>query len=112
MKKYINEIIDDIYNEFSEMISPQGRNYLEVEIGKRAMALGYSNLEKAHPHASVIIPIKKPVPGMKVRIDGRGFSGYVQFESGIAVPGFLAKETGLPYRAYIPNDSMILNVHG
>lgn len=48
---------------------------------------------------------------MKVRIDGRGFSGYVQFESGMAVPGFLAKETGRPYRVYIPNDSMILNIH-
>lgn len=111
MKKYLTQTLDDIYNEFSDLISPQGRHYLEVEIGKRAKSLGYDDLEKMHPHTSAIIPIKEPVPGMKVRIDGRGFSGYVQFDSGIAIPGFLAKKTGRPYRQFVPNDSMILNVH-
>lgn len=111
MEKHLNDTLENIFKEYSDIISPRGRHYLEVEIGKRARALGYNDLEKTYPHTSAVIPIKEPISGMKVRIDGRGFSGYVQFDSGIAVPGFLAKKTGRPFRQYIPNDSMILNVH-
>jgi hypothetical protein len=47
--------------------------------------------------------------GMKVRIDGRTFVNYAQFESGVVVPDHVAREAGLPYRAFVPNESMILN---
>jgi hypothetical protein len=46
---------------------------------------------------------------MKVRIDGRTFVNYAQFESGVVVPGFVAKAAGLKYKTFIPLDSMILN---
>lgn len=111
MNSKITETIENIQKEFSNLISKNARNYVEVSIGKKAKALGFDDLAQCYPHTSVIVPIKDPVPGMKVRIDGRGFSGYVQFDSGIAVPSFLARETGLPFSQYIPNDSMILNVH-
>jgi len=46
---------------------------------------------------------------MKVRIDGRTFVNYAEYPSGIAVPGYLARETGRSYKTFIPNDSMICN---
>ena len=46
---------------------------------------------------------------MKVRIDGRTFVNYVQFDSGVAVPNYIAEDSELPYRAYAARDSMILN---
>jgi hypothetical protein len=46
---------------------------------------------------------------MKVRIDGRTFVNYAQFESGIAVPNYVARQVDLPNRAYIAQDSMICN---
>ena len=46
---------------------------------------------------------------MKVRIDGRTYVNYAQLESGVAVPGYVAKEAGLPYKNFEPNDSMIRN---
>ena len=47
--------------------------------------------------------------GMKVRIDGRTFVNYVQSETGVAMPGYIAKYSGLPHKAYEAWDSMILN---
>jgi hypothetical protein len=46
---------------------------------------------------------------MKVRIDGRTFIDYAQFESGVVVPGYVAREAGLTYKTFLPLGSMILN---
>jgi len=46
---------------------------------------------------------------MKVRIDGRTFVNYAQFDSGIAVPHYVARQVDLPHRAYVAKDSMICN---
>ena len=46
---------------------------------------------------------------MKVRVDGRTFVNYAQFESGIAVPNYVAGQVDLPHIAYIAKDSMICN---
>jgi hypothetical protein len=57
----------------------------------------------------VIVPLKEPQPGMKVRIDGRTFVNYAQYDSGIAVPGHVARNTSRPYAKFVPEDSMICN---
>jgi hypothetical protein len=44
-----------------------------------------------------------------VRIDGRTFVNYAEYDSGIAVPGYIAKALGGSYRTFVPNDSMICN---
>jgi hypothetical protein len=58
-----------------------------------------------------VVPLKQPVEGMKVRIDGRTFVDYAEFDSGVVVPGYEARETTLPRRPWTANDSMILNCH-
>jgi Flp pilus assembly protein TadG len=73
-----------------------------------AERLGLSELKGQYRDVFAIVPLKQPAEGMKVRIDGRTFVNYAQFEFGVAVPGYVAEDTGLPYKPFVPNDSMIL----
>ena len=105
----LDDVIEKIGETYRDQIQNGARNYLEVNIGKQAEAFGYSHLSEKYRDAFAVVPLKQPVPGMKVRIDGRTFVNYAQFDSGIAVPGYLVKDTGLAHTTFIPNDSMILN---
>jgi hypothetical protein len=49
------------------------------------------------------------IRGMKVRIDGRTFASYAQFEPDIVVPNYVAKEVDLPHRVYTAADSIVCN---
>jgi hypothetical protein len=107
----LHDLLQDISNEFAGNIEKGARNYIQVNIGERAARKGYPDLGKKYQQAGVIVPLRNPLPGMKVRIDGRTFVRYALYDSGLAVPGFVADEAGLPYEPYVPNDSMILNFH-
>jgi hypothetical protein len=109
MSNDLGEVLTKTGEEFRGKISNTSRFYLEVDIGKQAERLGYSHIKEKYAAVNAVVPLKKPVQGMKVRVDGRTFVHYAQLESGMAVPGYVAKEAGLPYKTYMPNDSMILN---
>lgn len=109
MNTHLYEVVKSIEDEYGGAICHDARNYIEVNIGSRSEMMGYSELKEKYNRANAIVPLKEPVDGMKVRIDGRTFVNYAQYESGIAVPGYLANQVGLPYKAFVPNDSMILN---
>ena len=102
-------VIESLNKEYQDAILPGSRFYTEVNIGQRAESLGLYGLGDKYRTAQAIIPLKRPVSGMKVRIDGRTFVSYAQFDTGVVVPGYIAVETGLPFRTYIAKDSMILN---
>ncbi len=108
-RKPLDDVIEKIGETYRDHIQNGSRFYLEVNIGKQADALGYGDITAKYPNAHAVVPLKQAMPGMKVRIDGRTFVNYAQFESGIAVPGYMAKDTGLAHTSFIPNDSMILN---
>ena len=105
----LNNILDIIGEEYKPMILKGSRHYLEVSVGKRAERLGYADLKEKYKNAFVIVPLKAPQKGMKVRVDGRTFVNYTEHASGIAVPGYLARDTGQPFKTFVPNDSMICN---
>ena len=109
MNKEIDLIINAIGDAHRDNISGDSRHYMEVNIGKTAEKLGLADLVEKYRGAYAIVPLKRPVPGMKVRIDGRTFVNYKQYESGVAVPGYVAGDGKLPHKAYAPNHSMILN---
>ena len=109
MNKPLTEVIQSLNDEFKDQISPASRFYMEVDIGKRAEKLGFPRAGKAYHMVQAIIPLRRPVSGMKVRIDGRTFVDYAQYRSGVVVPGYVARKAGLPFETFIPNDSMILN---
>ena len=109
MSNSLATVIQSLNDEFKEQISPASRFYVEVDIGKRAKNLGFAETGNTYHMVHAIIPLRRPVSGMKVRIDGRTFVDYAQYQSGVVVPGYVARKAGLPFETFIPNDSMILN---
>ena len=109
MKNKLDHILETIETKYNHSISDTARNYLEIEIGKEAAELGYHDLKARYAGVNVVVPLKQAAQGMKVRIDGRTFVDYVQFESGIAIPGYIASDSQKHHQKYVPNDSMILN---
>ena len=109
MNTNICEVIESIGREYRDRIQKGSRHYLEISIGEHADQLGHAELRERYGTTYAIVPLKAPQRGMKVRIDGRTFVDYAEFASGIAVPGYLARECGRSYNCYVPNDSMICN---
>ena len=109
MNRSLIAVIESLSEEYQDALLPSSRFYTEVNIGQRAESLGLKGLRDKYRTAQAIIPLKRPVSGMKVRIDGRTFVNYAQFDTGVVVPGYIAAETGLPFRTYVAKDSMILN---
>ena len=109
MKRELNTVLNSIGKTYRPYIEKGARHYLEVSIGKQAAKLGLHALSEKYKHTCAIIPLKAPQRGMKVRIDGRTFVNYAECASGMAIPEFLAREAGQPYKPYVPNDSMICN---
>ena len=108
-RKPLDEVIEKIGETYQEAISEGSRHYVEVNIGKQAEMLGHSEIQEKYSDVYAVVPLREAVAGMKVRIDGRTFVNYAQFESGIAIPGYVIKDTGLAHKTFVPNDSMILN---
>lgn len=109
MNNHLSEIFDYISDRYSDRLLAGGRHYLEVNIGREAEKMGVSGLPDHIRSADVIVPLKEPLSGMKVRIDGRTFVDYARFDSGLAAPGYVARAAGRPFTAYVPQDSMVLN---
>jgi len=109
MKTDLGKVIGLISEDFKNDILATSRFYREVSIGERAERLGLTELKGQYRDVFAIVPLKQPAEGMKVRIDGRTFVNYAQFEFGVVVPRYVAEDTGLPYKPFVPNDSMILN---
>ena len=109
MDKTVGDVLKKIEQDYQRIIQRGSRHYLEVNVGERAEQLGHPELKDKYGKTCAIVPLKGPQKGMKVRIDGRTFVDYAEFESGIAVPGYLARVTGQSYKTFIPNDSMICN---
>jgi hypothetical protein len=109
MSLNIDDILVKIGEEFGDYIGDGARNYLEVDIGKKADQLGRPEIGRKYRNVYAVVPLKKPTGGMKVRIDGRTFMDYAQFESGVVVPGYVARDASITYKTFVPMDSMILN---
>ena len=109
MNRNLKGLLDRIGEAYKPMILKGSRHYLEVSVGKQAQMMGYADLVEKHKYTCVIVPLKTPQKGMKVRIDGRTFVNYAEHSSGIALPGHLAREAGRSFERFSPNDSMICN---
>ena len=105
----LSEVLAKIGEEYQNNIQEDSRYYFEISIAQKAAELGFSEAIESYRNAYAIVPLKHPIGGMKVRIDGRTFVNYAQFESGIAVPNYVAGQVDLHHIAYIAKDSMICN---
>ena len=109
MDNTLNSVIKKIEEDYKGMIQPDGRNYLEVNISQKAAEMGLSEIEECYRDTFAIVPLQGPVAGMKVRIDGRTFVNYDQFDSGVAVPNTVSRYSNLKYTPYTAQNSMICN---
>ena len=109
MNARLNSILENIGMEFKAKIQKGSRHYMEINIGQRAVEMGYYALGKRYENTFAVVTLKTPQKGMKVRIDGRTFVNYAEYDSGIVVPGYLAREAGQSYRTFVPQNSMICN---
>ena len=109
MTNNLSKVLTKIGEEYQEHICDDSRYYLEISLAQKAADLGFIEVKERYKNVYAILPLKHPVRGMKVRIDGRTFVNYAQFESGIVTPLYVARQVDLPHRAYIAKDSMICN---
>ena len=109
MNSNLDAVLKQISDQFRDSISIGSRFYVEVNIGREGEKSGYTDIRDRFANAWAIVPLKGAVPGMKVRIDGRTFVNYAEYDSGMAVPGYLAKLSGRKYSTFVANDSMICN---
>jgi len=109
MTDNLSEVLAKIGEEYRENINNDSRHYLEISLAEKADEFGFSEGRKRYENVYAIVPLKNPLNGMKVRIDGRTFVNYVQFESGVVVPNYVASQVDLPHRTYMAKDSMICN---
>jgi hypothetical protein len=109
MDDRLDKTLGAISRYYGNQIAKTSRFYMEVDIGRHAGELGYTDLEQKYRAVQAVIPLKRARRGMKVRIDGRTFVNYGQLESGVVVPGHVIKNSSLSYRDYLPKGSMVLN---
>jgi hypothetical protein len=110
MENRIDELLKHVEETYGSKIKRGARHYLEVNFAEQACKLGFADLAEKYKTVCAIIPLKAPQHGMKVRIDGRTFVNYAEYDSGIAVPVYLANASGRKFRTFMPNDSMICNL--
>lgn len=109
MTDSLKKILDTIAKEYKDHITNDSRYYTDVKLADKAQELGLSDVKESFRNEFAIVPIKRPINGMKVRIDGRTFINYVQFDTGVVVPMRIARKVGMAYKNYVAKDSMIYN---
>jgi len=109
MNSYLDQILMKIVDDNRDIITDDARNYKEVDMFQVAADLGLVDEKGSYRNVNAIVPLKAPLEGMKVRIDGRTFVNYVQFDGGVAVPDYVAEKSQIPHKKYEAWDSMILN---
>ena len=109
MSNQLDELLKYIEETYTGEMQKGARHYLEVSLSETARKLGYTELAEKYKTAAAIVPLRNPQRGMKVRIDGRTFVNYAEYDSGMAVPGYLASSSTRKHRTFVPLDSMICN---
>ena len=108
MNENFDRVLNDIGAAYESEILPDSRYYIEVDIGIRGEQLDAPEVGHRYRGVQAIVPTKKPAGAMRVRVDGRTFVNYVQFDSGVVVPGYAAKNSSHRHLPYTAQDSMIL----
>jgi hypothetical protein len=107
MSKKLGEVLTKIAEEYREEISVESATFLELDIGKEAEKLGYADLAEKYRGVVAEVPLKSTVNGMKVMMDGRTFVDYAQLETGVVIPGHIAREAALPNKHYEAPESIV-----
>lgn len=107
MQRHLQAVMLKLGELYADELTSESRYFRDVNIGQAAADLGFEDVESAFLATEAVILLKGTGDGMKVRIDGRTFVNYSQFDNGVVVPTHVAKRSGLHYRAYAARDSMV-----
>jgi hypothetical protein len=107
MSNELREVLTKIAEEYRQEIWFESGTFLELDIGKEAEKLSYSNIAEKYRGIAVAVPLKRTLKGMKVMMDGRTFVDYAQLETGVVIPGHIAKEASLPNKHYQAPESIV-----
>jgi hypothetical protein len=103
----IDDVLRVVEEEFREEMEPTSRFFVDVDLGRTAARLGLQDPEGILSGVEAVVPLRRLRGGMRVRVDGRTFVDYAQCDSGLAVPGYVARRAGLRFRPYRALDSMV-----
>lgn len=107
MDKRLDTILTTIMKEYSDDLSDKSIYFVDVNIGQRAMGMGFEDLGSQYKNAEAVVFVKGPKDGMKVMIDGRTFVNYSTLGPGIAVPSYVARQTALKHEPFTAADSLV-----
>ena len=111
MSNELIKVLAHMADEYKDDISRDSGVYLELDIGKEAEKLGYPDIAEKYAGAEAVVPLSHTPDGMKVMIDGRTFVNYEQLETGVVIPGHVAKDAALPSKHY-EAPVMVIRVFG
>lgn len=107
MKGSLKKILSKISDDYRPLIAKDSIYFLDVNIGKTADRMGITDISSSYYDTNIIIPLKHPLSGMKVMVDGRTFINYAQLDTGLILAEYVAQEADIDYQTYHARESMI-----
>lgn len=107
MTNRLSEVLTKIAEQYRAEISVESATFLELDIAKEAAKLGYVDIAEKYRGIVVEVPLKRTLNGMKVMMDGRAFVDYAQLETGVVIPGHVAREAALSGKHYEAPESIV-----
>lgn len=115
MANEITDILNLIAADFEGNIQPDSNVYHLITMAKVAKLMDKSEyrekLREKYPRFRAIVPLRNVSGGIKAEFKGSELSDYVQLNSGILVPEYIAKEAELPSTPYKPKEKIIVKFY-
>jgi hypothetical protein len=99
----LTEILEKLTADINSGISicPRARDALQFDIGKTYRFYGLNDDASKYIGVVALAPVENLPGGIPLGVDPKEeFSDYVQFESGLAVPRWIAEKTDLEFNEY------------
>ena len=104
-------ILEYIADKFKDEILKHGRNHVSMNIGDVCEVMGIKTGAELYHHVNVLVPLKQaPEDSLVEIVHGADISNHRQTATGLVVPEWIAKISGLCHQPYQPGRYMILHL--
>ena len=104
----LTDILEEVADQFKDRIWAKSSSYCLVDLGEIYKQKGIMDDYESFRDVKAVVPIKGSLDGLNFQVDGSVFADYSQLESGLAVPEWVAEQSGLTHKPYEPKKLMIL----
>ena len=105
----LTKVLEKIAEEHKGNLMPKSKIYCNVDLAKAFEKNGFKG--DRYLGVYVIVPLRKLLSKKNYSVNGAAFVELYQLDSGIVLPEWVAKESGLKYNKYKPKDLMTLTEH-